>query len=744
MLELTILVSILLGKYLEVYIITALLAFNAVLGSIQEAQAASAVRALRSKLKVNARVLRDGEWKIVPARDLVPGDVLRLRAGDFVPADLKVGSGQLEVDQSSLTGESLPVTKGPGETLYSGSVVRVGESTALVLSTGRATYFGKTTELVQLAKPRFQLEGITSSVVKWLLLMVGTLLAATFIASMLRGMNAIDLLPLALVLLVSAIPVALPTMFVVSMALGSVELAKKGVLITRLSAVEDAATMDTLCVDKTGTITMNSLEITKVVPMAGFSEEDVVVLGALASNVANQDPIDLAFLKASSARHSLFSSFRQKEFMPFSPATKRTEAVADDGVRSIRCIKGAVNTITDVCELGGKECAEIEEDTQKLAVSGYRVLAVAVAEGRAVPRVVGLVALWDPPRKESPALVKELRDLGISVKMLTGDAAPVAEEMAASIGLDAGIVRATDLKALSEKDPEKAAELSESSSGFAEIFPEDKYVIVKELQSKGHVVGMTGDGVNDAPALKQAEVGIAVSNATDVAKSAASAVLTDEGLTHIVDLVSTGRMIYERVIVWIVNKIVKTFEVVVFASLAFILTGDIVVGAFQIVLLLFVNDFVTISLSTDRVRPSKRPETWKISGLVRVAVILGVLTVAEHFLLLYLGLRYLDLGSDISALNTFGFAMLFFSGMLVLFMVRERGRFWSSSPSKVLLGAVALDVLLVTLLCTLGIPGLTPIPLADILFIVAYYAFFVLVVDDSVKCMLVKRAELSW
>ncbi len=744
MLELTVAVSILLGKYLEFYIITALLVFNALLGTVQEAQASSAVRALRSKLKVNARVLRDGGWLRIPARELVPGDVVRLRAGDFIPADLKLMSGQLEIDQSSLTGESLPVSKEAGEVLYSGSIVKTGEASAVVLSTGVSTYYGKTAELVRAARPSFHLEGVTSSVVKWLLVMVGTLLAATLIVSMVRGTNVLDMLPLVLVLLVSAIPVALPTMFVISMALGSVELARKGVLITRLSAVEDAATMDTLCVDKTGTITMNSLEITRILPMAGFDEDDVVALGALASNEADQDPIDIAFLRSAKAHHSAFSGLPQKEFVPFNPTMKRTEAVALKDGRRIRVMKGAVRVLAEFCRLDQDEMRGVEQNMDEFAKSGYRTLAVAVVDEGGLPRFSGLVALWDPPRPDSAQLVKSLRDLGVSVKMLTGDAVPVAQEMLKQVGLGPNIVRASELKKLVEEGPEKAAEIAEKSDGYAEVYPEDKYVIVKQLQSKGHVIGMTGDGVNDAPALRQAEVGIAVSNATDVAKGAASAVLTDEGLSNILNLPSMGRMIYQRVVIWIVNKIVKTFEVVVFASLAFIFTGLAVVGAFQIVLLLLMNDFVTISLSTDNVRWSRKPDTWKISKLVKVAIMLGVLTIAEHFALLYAGLRYLDLGSDIAKLNTFAFGMLFYSAMFMIFLVRERGHFWRSVPSRTLLTAVVADIVLVMFITTLGIPGLAPIPIRYTLYMIVYYMFFVLVVDDAIKTLLVKRAGLSW
>lgn len=744
MLELTLVISAVLGKYLQFYIILALLVFNASLGTFQQAQASRAVKALRSKLQVFARALRDGQWVKVPARELVPGDVVRLRAGDFVPADLKMARGQIEVDQSAVTGESLPVSKREGEPLYSGSVVRRGESSAVVQATGSKTYFGKTTELVQTARPKLHMQEVTTSVVKWLLVIVLVLLTAAFATSFVRGESLVDMLPLALVLLISAIPVALPTMFVVSMAVGSVELAKKGVLVTRLGAVEDAATMDTLCADKTGTITMNKLALTAAFPMKGYTQDDVVLYGALASHEADQDPIDIAFIGSALKSEPHYKDYAQVEFTPFDPSTKRTEAVVERAGKRFKVMKGAVETLAKLSGVVGPELEDIEHRMDQSARSGYRTLAVAYAEVGSEPRLVGLVALWDPPRNDSAKLVAAIKDLGISVKMLTGDAIPVAQEMARKVGLGKEIVSASKFEDIAKVHPDEAGEIAEQSDGFAEIYPEDKYLIVKGLQSRGHVVGMTGDGVNDAPALKQAEVGIAVSNATDVAKGASSVVLTSEGMTNIVRLIQNGRMIYQRITIWTLNKIIKTFEIVVFASLALILTGVTAVGAFQVVLLLLVNDFVTISLSTDRVRWSRKPDTWNIRRLLRGAVILGIMTIVEHFVLLYVALDQLGLAKDDPELNTFAFGMLFYSGIFTILLVRERKHFWNSRPGTGLLLALGLDGIFVALISTFGIPGLAPMPFAYTVGIVAYYAFFVLVVNDLVKFQLIKRAGLSW
>ena len=744
MLELTMIVSFILGKYLDLYIIGALLLFNSILSFLQDEKASGIISSLTKNLQVNARVLREGKWKIVPARELVPGDIVRVRAGDFVAADLKIIAGKLEVDQSALTGESMAVEKKENSVLYSGSTVKEGEANSIVLATGIKTYFGRTAQLVQIARPKLHMEEVTSKVVTWLLAIVILLLGVTMLVLVARGGSLLEILPLTLILLVSAVPVALPAMFTLSMALGSIELAKQGVLVTRLTASEDVATMDTLCVDKTGTITMNKLTITNIFPATGFGEDDVILYGALASQEANMDPIDLSFLIFARDKKLLNREYVQKEFHPFDPETKRTEAVVQRNNSSFSVMKGAVRIIAELCGLKDEEIERLEGSMEKLAKKGYRTLAVAINENTEKPMLVGLVAMYDTPRPDSIKLIQELKSLGIAIKMLTGDALPIAKEIANEVKLGENIVTAPDLKKYTKEDLRKVAEIAEKSEGFAEIYPEDKYIIVRSLQSKGHTVGMTGDGVNDAPALKQAEVGIAVSNATDVAKGSASVVLTSEGLSSIVDLIKTGRMIYQRIISWILNKIIKTFTIVVFVAMSFIFTGLSVVSAFDIVLLLFLTDFVTLSFSTDEVRWSHKPDTWNITGLVKVAVALGVITLIEHFGLLYIGLKYLGLQSFIPELNTFVFEMLFFSGAFTVFIVRERGHFWNSVPSRTLLIAIILDMILVGIISTFGIPGIAPLPLYYTLGIVAYYFISVLLVNDLIKYMLIKYKGMTW
>jgi H+-transporting ATPase len=738
MLEVAMVLSLVLSNYLDFYIITALLLVNALLGFIQERQATRAVGALKQKLQLKARVLRDGVWQTLNAAEVVPGDVIRVRSGDFVPADFKILDAEATVDQSAITGESLPIDKKTGDVVYSGSLVRKGEVTGVITATGVHTYFGKTTQLVQLAKPKLHMDEVISSLMKWLLVLVVSLLVVTAVVSWVRGINLLDVVSLALVLLVSAIPVALPTMFTITMALGSFELARKGVLVTRLSASEDAALMDVLCADKTGTITENKLSIADISEMNSYTKDDALIFGALASQKANQDPIDLAFFGALEDKKLKLDEYEQKKFIPFDPSTRKTEAIVEKKGEIFRVIKGAVSAVMQACGTKEDEKTTIEQKMNGLANKGYRVMAVAVGKEASAMVIVGLVGLYDKPRKDSAKLIDRLRSLGISVKMLTGDSLPIAKQIAQEVGLGDKVTRMADVESSRSQDALFAAEVVDKSDGFAEIYPEGKYRIVKGLQAEKHVVGMTGDGINDAAALKQAEVGIAVSNATDVAKGSASVVLTEEGLSNVVNLVVTGRMIYQRILTWIFNKIVKTFQVVLFVIVAFLLTGLFVVGAFQVVLLLFLVDFVTISLSTDNVRPSEKPETWNITPLVKGATILGVASVIESLGLLYLGLNYLGL-SNTAVLNTFSFDMLLFGGLFTIFVVRERGNFWKSKPSRPLLVAVIADILISSIISITGIPGLAPIPPMYVALALAWFFVFGLLFNDQIKTRLIRK-----
>ena len=739
MLELIMLLSIILRKFSDLVVVSVLLVVNAVLSFGHERRAAGVVETLRLRLQISARTRRDANWQIIPARELVPGDIIRLRSGDIVPADVKLLTGTMSVDQSALTGESRDVDKAPGDMLSSGSVIRRGEGNGVVVLTGARTYFGRTTELVQLARPKLHIEAVVSKVVRWLFVIVGTLLAVVVVMSLVRGAPLIEIVPLLLVLLMSAVPVALPVMFTVSMAVGSAELSKRGVLVTRLSAAEDAATMDVLCVDKTGTITMNRLAVTGVIPLNDSTESDVLFAGALASHEANQDPIDLACLAAARERHVFDGApaITPVSFIPFDAKTRRTEAVVEQSGQRLRVIKGAVRTIAEACGLQAPAIEALEARIAETALKGYRTLAVARgSEGGAIA-LVGLVTFYDPPWPDAKKFIASLRHLGVSVKMLTGDALPVAREIAQEVGL-VNIRRVADLKAASTQPGNEAVDLLAGADGFAEVYPEDKYVVVQHLQAAGHVVGMTGDGVNDAPALRQAEVGIAVSNATDVAKGAASVVLTEPGLANIVVLVEQGRIIYQRILTWIINKISRTILKAAFVAIAFMATGKFVVTAFGMLLLVFMTDFAKIALATDNVRSSKTPETWKIGGFIEVSVALGMAMVAEALLLLYIAWTGFDLATNDSALYTFSFQTLLFFAVFSILSARERLRFWATMPSKTLVAALVLDVVVGVVLTNVGLPGLMPLPWWQTLAIFVYAMAVCLIVNDTVKVAMIK------
>ncbi len=515
-------------------------------------------------------------------------------------------------------------------------------------------------------------------------------------------------------------------------------------LVTRLSAAEDAATMNVLCADKTGTITMNKLSIAKVIPLNGFGEKDVILYGALASQEANQDPIDLAFISVAKQENLMLDTYVQESFVPFDPKTRRIEATVQKDGNEFKVMKGAVKVIAEACGFDEDAIKNLEAQTEEYAAKGYRTLAVAKADLKSQPQLVGLSTLYDMPRPDSKQLIHELQKLGISVKMLTGDALPIAREIAKNVELGENVTRASDLKARIKEDPIEAGEEAEASDGFAEVYPEDKYTIVKSLQMRKRIVGMTGDGINDAPALRQAEVGIAVSNATDVAKSAASVVLVNEGLTSIVDLVKNGRVIYERITAWILSKIVRTLQISVFVVLSFLLTGSYVVSAFAIIVYFFLTDFVKIALSTDNFCWSQKPDTWNLSGAVKASAIIGFLVILESFGLLYVALNYFHVPLNNPALYTHTFEILFFSAVFLIFNVRERSHFWSSKPSKTLLVSIILSIIAGTMIVTVGIPGLTAVPLTQTLIVLGLSAVFSLVVNDIIKVVMVEKAGIRW
>ena len=738
-LELIMVLSAALGKYSYLVVVGALLVLNAVLGFMQEYRAARVVEALRRRVRVSARVLRETSWQIIPARELVPGDIIRVRPGDIIPADVKLLSGALSVGQSALTSESKDADKSPPEVLSSGSVVRRGEGNGVVILTGAKTYFGRTTELVQEALPKLHIEAVVAKVVRWLFVIVGALLGVMVVLSLIRHMPLLDMAPLMLVLLMSVAPAALPVMFMASMAVGAKELAKRGVLVTHLSAAEDAATMDVLCVDKTGTITMNQMSVTGVIPLEHATESDVLFAAALASQESSQDPIDLALLAAAKERHIFASSatVTPTSFVPFDGENWGAAAVVEQHGQRLRVMKGTVRTIAEACGLRLPEIEALEARVGVSALKGHRTLAVACGSETGTPALLGLVALYDPLRPDAKQLIATLLSLGVAVKMLTGDALAVASGIARGVGLS-NIRHVSDLKAASARAGNTAVDLSADADGYAEVYPEDKYIVVQHLRAAGHVTGMTGDVINDTPALRQAEVGIAVSTATDVAKGNASVVLTSPGLANIVALVEQGRTIYQRILIWILNKISRTILNVAFVVIAFVVTGKFVITAFAMLPLVFMTDFAKISLATDNVRSSKKPETWHIGGFITVSVVLGIAMVAESLLLLCIGWSRFGLATDDHALYTFSFLTLLYMSVFSIVSARERRWFWATMPSKPLAVALVADAFAGTVLTFVGVPSLMPLPGWQMLAIFAYAMVACLVVNDALKVAMIK------
>lgn len=710
MLELAILLELLLGKTIEAGVVTVLLLFNAVLSFLQESRAQNALALLRQRLAILARVLRDGRWQKVSAQELVPDDVIYLRMGDVVPADVRLLSGQIQLDQSALTGESIPVEACAGTVAPAGAVVTRGEATGTVTATGTHTIFGKTAELVRLARTGSQLQMVIFRIVKYLVILDALLAAAVLAYAMITGISLKEILPFALILLIASVPVALPATFTVATALGALELAKRGVLVTRLSAIEEAAGMTVLCTDKTGTITKNQLAVASVRAYAPNSDDELLRLAALACDESTQDPLDLAVLDMARARGVLSSVPRRVQFVPFDPATKRSEAFFQLENTTLHVVKGAPEAIAASIT---PNLATLADDVSLLASDGSRVLAVAAGEGADLS-IVGLIGLRDPPREDSKDLVQSLRELGVRVVMVTGDSLATANAVARQVGIGARLCTPKDLR---------NGRLSQivDCDVFAGVLPDDKFHLVKTLQRRGNPVGMTGDGVNDAPALRQAEVGIAVANATDVAKAAASLVLTQPGLGNVVGAVETSRRIHQRMLTYTLNKIIKTCEIALFLSLGLVFTGTFVTTPLLIVLLLFTNDFVTMSIATDRVDFARLPTRWQIGPLVGAG-----LTLAALILCLFFGIvlwAKFQLHLSLPQIQSLVFIMLVFAGQGTVYLVRERGYFWHSRPSRWLLVSSAADLLIVSLMATNGVlmAAISPVLVVETLVLIILY-----------------------
>ena len=712
MLEAAIVLEVALGKYVEAAIIAGLLVFNAALGLLQESRAQATLAALKSRLALNAFVRRDGAWKTIPAVDVVPGDIVKLSLGAVVAADVRLTGGEVLLDQSMLTGESVPIEAEAGALTYAGALVRRGEAAAEVTATGARTKFGRTAELVRTAHVVGSQQKAVLRVVRNLAGFNGIVIVLLVAYAWFLKMSLDEIIPLVLTAILASIPVALPATFTLASALGARALAKQGVLPTRLSAVDEAATMDVLCSDKTGTLTQNALTVTTVHAMPDFDEAHVLALAALASSDGGGDPVDGA-IRAAAVGKAVSDAPKMISFLPFDPATKMSEAmVADSSGGKQRVVKGAFAAVIGLTQRSSTATGASDELERK----GFRVLAVAAGPPGAM-KLAGLIALSDPPRPDSAALISELLGLGVRTVMVTGDALATAAIVAHAVGLDGAVCPPGPI-------PETVH--PEQFAVFAGVLPEDKYKLVKAFQKGGHTVGMCGDGANDAPALRQAQIGIAVSTATDVAKSAAGVVLIDPGLAGIVAAVKVGRVTFQRILTYTLNSIIKKIVTVLFLIVGLLMTGQAILTPLLMVILMIAGDFLAMSLTTDNVRPSPTPNVWRIGSLTIAGVVMGICLLI--FCSGVLAVGKFELGFGIGALRTLSFLGLVFGSQATIYAIRQRQYMWGSRPSPWLAASSAADILIASILAVGGI-AMTPLPVLTIACTLAAAAAFAFVLD---------------
>jgi H+-transporting ATPase len=697
MIEVAVVLTALTGRWADFGIILALLLLNGVVGFWEEHQAANAIEALKERLAKQARVRRDGEWRTVPAEEMVPGDLVAVARGDVIPADGRIVDGTAEADESALTGESLPVEKGAGDGVYSGTVVSRGSPKVRVVATGSRTEFGRTAELTGEKGPQSHFQAAIFSIGRYLIVIAMSLIAVIVIVSLLRGTSVTTTLEFALVVTIASIPVALPAVLSVTLAVGARDLAKREAVVSHLPAVEELSGVDVLCADKTGTITKNELAIVDVVPIAdGAGRDEVLLEAALTAEREGQDPIDAAILAALSQPPA---GYEVLEFEPFDADRKRAEARVrfPDG-SACRVAKGAVQAIIDLAGDATSAAERASEVTAEFAHKGYRALAVARTENDTW-RLAGVLAIQDPPREDSRETLEQARRLGVEVKMVTGDRVEIARQIAGEVGIGEQIL---DSHAIEDLDGAELAARVESADGFAQVVPEDKYRIVKALQARGHIVGMTGDGVNDAPALSRADAGIAVSGATDAARAAADIVLLAAGLSVIVEAIHRAREVFRRMTNYAIYRITETIRVVLFVTLAIVAFNFFPLTPTQIVLLAILNDAAILTIAYDRVRPSPRPERWDLTEVLSIATVLGLAGVVESFSLVALAVGPLGVGH--AEVQTLMYLKLSVAGHLTLFVARTRGRLWSDPhPARIVLIAVIGTQILATLIAASGL-----------------------------------------
>ncbi len=727
MIEAAVILSAVARHWPDFGIILVLLLANAVVGFWEEHAAGNAIEALKAKLAVKARVIRDGKWVNPAARELVPGDVIRMRLGDIVPADARLLDGDpMSIDQSALTGESLPAERKPGDAVFSGSIIRRGESSALVYATGANTYFGKTAELVQDAHTVSHFQKAVLKIGNYLIILAVVLVAAIIAVAIYRGDPILTTLQFALVLTVAAIPVAMPTVLSVTMAVGARLLAKKQAIVSRLVAIEELAGVDVLCADKTGTLTQNKLTLGDPFSVNNIPAEQVILDAALASRADDKDTIDLAVLGGLKDDKAL-KDYQVVHFMPFDPVHKRTEAtVKDADGKQFKVTKGAPQVILSLAANAGEVKSAVDKAVNDFAASGFRSLGVARSEGDGPWQFVGVLPLFDPPREDAKETIATALAMGVKVKMVTGDALAIAKETAKKLDMGANILDASSLGDSKKEETSEVAESIEKADGFAQVFPEHKFHIVDVLQKRGHIVGMTGDGVNDAPALKKADCGIAVSDATDAARAAAAIVLMTPGLSVIIDAIKESRKIFQRMNSYAIYRIAETLRVLLFMTLLILIFNFYPVTAVMIVMLALLNDGAILSIAYDNVHYKNQPEAWNMRMVLGIATVLGLVGPIAAFGLFFLGDRVYHLNH--AHLQTMMYLMLSVAGHLTIFQTRTRGPFWSIRPARILWMAVLGTQIVATLIAVYGL-FMTPLGWGWAAFVWGYALLWFLVTD---------------
>ncbi|MBB6143792.1 H+-transporting ATPase [Silvibacterium bohemicum] len=725
LLEAAIALQLMLHKDLEAAVIAGLLVFNAALAYFQESRAQATLTALKSRLALNASVRRDGAWKTVPAAELVRGDLVKLSLGGVVAADVHLIDGSVLLDQSMLTGESLPKEAGAGVDTYAGALVRRGEATAEVTATGVHTKFGRTAELVRTAHVVSSQQKAVLKIVRNLAIFNGVVILLIGAYAYFHSLPWSEIVSLLLTSVLAAIPVALPATFTLATALGARALAKLGVLPTRLSAVDEAATIDVLCSDKTGTLTRNELSVTSIRPMPGFDEAHVLGLAALASSDGGQDSVDVA-IRSASSKKPVADLPKLTKFVPFDPAKKTSEATATDAKGGEqRIVKGAFSAVTGLAA-PSPAASGIADELEK---QGFRVLAVAAGAPTSM-QIVGFIALSDPPRAESTSLISELKTLGVRTVMVTGDAPATAAIVAHAVGLEGAVCPPGPIP----KDVKP-----QDFAVFASILPEGKYDLVKAFQKDGHTVGMCGDGANDAPALRQAQIGIAVSTATDVAKSAAGVVLTEAGLGGIVAAVKEGRITFQRILTYTLNSVLKKIVQVLLLAIGLVMTGHAVLTPMLMVIVMITGDFLAMSLTTDRVRPSTMPNSWQIGRITSASAIVGGCFLAFCVAVLAVGKFELRLG--IAALQTLSVVAIVYGCQATIYAIRERRHLWGLRPTIWLVSSSAADILIISTLALRGI-AMAPLPISVLACEFAAAVVFGLILD-GLKIPIFARLKIA-